>query len=306
MMQVVQNGIAHSTPTLSQKLELLAGDIKLAHSVFALPFACFSAVWAGIDQPHHLPGKLILIVLCMVAARTVAMTANRIVDARLDAANPRTAGRVLPSGRLSAGFYIAVLVVSAGIFIAVAGLFYVFYANPWPVILSAPLLAFMGAYPLMKRFTRFCHFYLGMALALAPVCAWVAVRGQIALPPLLMGLAVLLWTAGFDILYATQDFHSDRRTGVFSLPAALGIGRALGIARLTHAGAVAALVALGLLTQPLGWVYFAAVGATAAILVLEHLLVRPNDLSRLNVAFFTLNGIISLMLGAAGIVDVLL
>src|SRR5207248_6415529 len=144
-------------------------------------------------------GVLGLILACMVTARTVAMAANRLLDAKLDAINPRTARRAIPAGILSRGFYVAALVVCAAAFIASCGGFYYFYKNPWPLVLALPVLGYVSAYPLLKRFTRLCHYYLGGALALAPVCAWIAVSGTIGLPPLLMAGAVLMWTAGFDI-----------------------------------------------------------------------------------------------------------
>lgn len=285
-------------------LVVFARDIKLAHTVFALPFALLSAFLAADGLPTV--GQLLLILTCMVTARTVAMSANRLLDARLDSLNPRTAGRALPSGRLSVGFYTAALVLCSACFIAATALFWSIYGNPLPLYLSLPVLAFLVAYPLLKRFTAACHYYLGAALGLAPVAAWIAIRGDVAPLPLVLGAGVMLWTAGFDIIYATLDADVDRRTGVFSLPASLGVGGALWISRLSHVLSVACLVAVGGLRAGLGAVYYAAVGIAAALLVAEHLLVREDDLSRVNVAFFTLNGIVSVVVGAAGIVDVLL
>ena len=183
-------------------------------------------------------------------------------------------------------------------------MFHVLYGNIWPVLLSAPVLAFLIAYPLLKRFTRLCHYYLGMALGLAPICTWVAISGGITYEPLIMAAAVLLWTAGFDIIYACQDYESDCATGVFSIPARVGIAPALQISRLTHVACVAMLVLLGLLSPALHILYFIGVAIAALLLLIEHTLVRPHDLSKVNVAFFTLNGIISLVLGTLGILDV--
>ena len=171
--------------------------------------------------------------------------------------------------------------------------------------LSIPVLAFISAYPLLKRFTRLCHYYLGAALGLAPFCAWLAIRGSIDLTPLIMGAAVLLWTAGFDIIYACQDYQSDLETGTFSLPAKLGIGPALWISRLTHATSAGLILVLGWYCPALGILYFAGAGIAIALLIIEHSLVQPADLSKVGLAFFTINGIISLLLGTLGIVDVL-
>jgi 4-hydroxybenzoate polyprenyltransferase len=240
----------------------------------------------------------------MVTARTVAMGANRLLDAKLDARNARTAGRAIPSGRLSPRFYAAVVGVCAALFVAATGLFQFVYRNPWPLALAAPVLLFLSGYPLLKRFTRLCHYYLGAALALAPICAWLAVRGSVDAPPLWMAAAVLCWTAGFDIIYACQDYASDVECGVFSVPAKLGIARALLVSRATHAVCVVMLLLLGRSAPQLGLLYHTGVAAAVALLVVEHALVRPTDLSKVGLAFFTVNGVISLLLGALGIADV--
>jgi 4-hydroxybenzoate polyprenyltransferase len=163
---------------------------------------------------------------------------------------------------------------------------------------------FLCAYPLLKRFTRLCHYYLGAALALAPLCAWLAIRGDIAWAPVLMALAVLTWTAGFDIIYACQDYDCDVRDGVFSVPARVGVSKALWIARLTHACSAALLVTLGLRTPAFGAIYFSGVAAAIALLIVEHIVVRADDLSKVGLAFFTINGVIALLLGTSGVVDV--
>jgi 4-hydroxybenzoate polyprenyltransferase len=291
------------TTSLS-KLETLARDIKLSHSIFALPWAIFAAFLASRGWP--LPGQLALIVLCMVTARTVAMTANRLLDAKLDAVNPRTARRAIPSGALSPNFALAALVFCALLFIASTALFWTLYKNRWPLILSLPLLLFLIAYPLLKKFTRLCHYYLGTALGLAPICAWIAIRGNLTVTPLLMGCAVLLWTAGFDIIYACQDYAVDVAAGLFSVPSKLGIPRALWVARLTHLACIALLIATGLSTTPaMGPLYFTGVGIAIVLLAIEHSLVHPDDLSKVGIAFFTINGIISLLIGTLGVLDVL-
>lgn len=284
------------------KLSIFAGDIKIHHTIFALPWALLSTFMAARGMPA--PGKLLLILLCMVTARTVAMAANRLLDARLDALNPRTARRAIPSGALSARFVLVMVVFCAIAFILATALFQVVYRNPLPLIWSVPVLLFISGYPFLKRFSRLCHYYLGAALALAPVCAWVAIQGDIELPPLLMAAAVLLWTAGFDIIYACQDYQVDVECGLHSVPSRVGIGRALWIARITHAVSLAAMIALGFSTPQLGMLYFIGVGLAAILLIVEHALVRENDLSKVGLAFFTVNGFISLALGSLGIADV--
>jgi 4-hydroxybenzoate polyprenyltransferase len=293
--------------TLTTKFSALASDIKLHHSVFALPWAILATVLAASRTPGGLKlGQLGLIVLCMVAARTVAMTANRLLDADIDAKNPRTARRAIPGGRLSKVFVAVCLVACAAIFIAAAGGFWFFYRNPWPVALSVPVLLFVAAYPLLKHFTRLCHYYLGAALALAPLCAWIAIKGTIDAPPLYMFAAVLLWTAGFDIIYACQDYEFDVQNKLFSVPAKIGIGPALWTARITHALCLVFIILLAVTTPELGAPFRIGVAITALLLVIEHALVKPTDLSKVSMAFFTINGVISLLLGSLGVVDILL
>jgi 4-hydroxybenzoate polyprenyltransferase len=235
------------------------------------------------------------------------MAANRLLDAKLDAINPRTARRALPSGALTPPFYLTILLTCTALFLLLVSGFWFLVSppNPWPLALSLPVLAFLTAYPLLKRFTRLCHYYLGAALALAPVCAWLAISGQLNWPPIVMALAVLLWTAGFDILYACQDYDSDRATGVFSVPSQLGIPKALWVARLTHTACAAALVAIGLVSPTLSTFYFLGVALAIALLIVEHSIVKPHDLSKLSLAFFTLNGIISLLVSTLGLIDIL-
>jgi 4-hydroxybenzoate polyprenyltransferase len=286
-------------------LKALASDIKLHHSVFALPWAILSAVLAAHRSGGLRAWQLFLILICMVSARTVAMVANRLLDARFDAANPRTARRAVPSGRVTPLFGWIALAGSTAVFLGGAVGFLVVYHNRWPIVLAIPVLAFLIGYSLMKRYTRFCHYYLGAALALAPVCAWVAIAGSMNLPPLLMFGAVLLWTAGFDILYACQDYEFDVKHDLFSVPSRIGIAAALWVSRLTHLGAIGFLVGLEATTPELGVLFGIGIGIAAVLLVIEHSLVKANDLSRLNLAFFTLNGIISLILGGLGVLGVL-
>jgi 4-hydroxybenzoate polyprenyltransferase len=284
---------------------LFAQDIKISHTVFAMPWAILSAVLAWHRSGGPIVGKLAVVLVCMITARTAAMASNRLLDAELDRRNPRTARRAIPSGQLSHAFVTAALLLCAALFIAATAVFWLVWNNVWPLALSLPVLAFICAYPLLKRFTRLCHYYLGAALALAPICAWIALSGGIAIPPCIMAAAVLCWTAGFDILYACQDFQSDRETGVVSVPAKVGIPRALWISRATHAACVAFLLLLGRVTPELSTLYFTGVAIAAMLLIVEQSLVRPNDLSKVGLAFFTINGIISLLVGALGVIDVL-
>lgn len=291
-----------AVPSLAARLSVFASDIKLSHTVFAMPWAILATFMAA-EAATPRWGQLGLIVVCMVLARTVAMGANRLLDARLDALNPRTARRAIPSGKLSIGFVAGIVIACAVGFIGATLLFGIFYHNWIPLIASVPVLLFVSAYPLLKRFTRLCHYYLGAALALAPVCAWVAIAGTPAIEPVLMACAVLLWTAGFDILYACQDYESDIATGIFSVPARLGIAGALWVARFTHVACAACLIILGLVSAPLSVLYLVGVGVACGLLVIEHSLVRAKDLSKVNLAFFTINGIISVLLGVLGVID---
>ncbi|MDB5320350.1 MAG: ubiA [Phycisphaerales bacterium] len=288
------------------KLTVFARDIKISHTIFALPWAILATFLAAKETAHPITAiKLLLILICMVSARTLAMAANRLLDASLDAQNPRTARRAIPSGALSKTFVIGVAIVCVVAFLIACYGFYFFYNNSWPLLLGLPVLAFLAAYPLLKRFTRLCHYYLGAALALAPLCAWLAIAGQLAWAPLLIAAAVLCWTAGFDIIYACQDYASDCATGVFSVPAKLGIAKALWVARLTHLACAALLVTLGWVSPTLSIFYFVGVAFAIGLLIVEHLLVKPNDLSKVGLAFFTVNGVISLLVGTLGMIDVL-
>jgi 4-hydroxybenzoate polyprenyltransferase len=300
----MSRALAQPPIPVEPKLLTFARDIKISHTIFAMPFALLSAFLAAGGSPWL--GQLLLIVLCMVAARTVAMSANRLLDAELDARNPRTAGRALPAQKLSRSFVSVILAACALAFVFSTALFGIVYRNWLPLVLSIPTLLFLVAYPLLKRFTQLCHYYLGAALALAPICAWLAIRGNVELPPLVLAGAVLCWTAGFDIIYACQDYQSDRLTGVVSIPAKIGIGKALLVSRATHLIALAMLIALGRVTPQLSTLYYIGVACAALLLIVEHSLVSENDLSKVTLAFFTVNGMISLALGTLGIVDVLL
>jgi 4-hydroxybenzoate polyprenyltransferase len=292
--------------TLRGRLAALAGDIKIHHTVFAMPWALLSAVLAGRQFPGTLTiGKIGLVILCMVLARTFAMAANRLLDADLDARNPRTARRAIPAGALSRKFVGSTILFCGAAFIASTACFEIIYRTLWPLALSIPVLLFLGAYPLLKRFTGLCHYYLGIALALAPVCAWIAIAGRIDWPPLVMFAAVMSWTAGFDIIYACQDYQSDLATGVFSVPSRLGIPTALWVSRLTHLFCAASLILLVKFVPQFGLLFAIGVSLAIILLIVEQALVKPTDLSRVSLAFFTINGIMSLTLGTLGIIDLL-
>jgi len=282
--------------------------IRFSHSVFALPFAVMAAFLAGRHRPTGWPtlGQLALVVLCMVAGRTYAMTFNRLADARLDARNPRTAGRALPSGRLRPGPVWVFLTIAATAFVAGCLGFAYWYDNPWPMRLAPPTLLLLAAYSYLKRITSLAHFGLGAAIGFAPAAAWIAIDpASLGWPAILLAAAVLFWIAGFDIIYACQDVEADRREGLHALPARYGVAKALWISRGCHVLTVAALAALGFLTH-LGWLYWAALAATTILLAAEQAVVRAGDLSRVNLAFFTLNGMVSLLLGIATIADIYL
>jgi 4-hydroxybenzoate polyprenyltransferase len=286
------------------KFRTFAADIKISHTLFALPWALLAMFLAAGGMPRLI--IILLILGCMVSARTFAMAANRLFDAKLDEINPRTARRAIPAGKLSRGFYRTILIACGFAFLACASGFWIFARNFWPILLALPVLAYLSAYPFLKRFTRLCHYYLGGALALAPLCSYLAVSGSIHLAPILMFATVFTWTAGFDIIYACQDYESDRATGVFSVPARIGIGPALWVARCTHLFSIAFLILLGLTTPAFGLLYFLGVGCAILLLIIEHSLVHPDDLSRVNLAFFTINGIISVAVCTLGISDIFL
>ncbi len=286
----------------------LGRDIKLSHTVFALPFALLAtflaAGWAG-RRPALT--ELMLILLCMVTARTFAMAVNRLMDAAIDAQNPRTAGRAVPSGRLGWGFMVWVIVGAAGVFTLGAAGFWVTHGNHWPLVLSPAVLAVLAMYSVTKRFTWFCHLFLGVALAVSPLAAAVAIEpGFLAWPvPWLIAVTVVCWVAGFDVIYALQDVDFDRSMGLFSMPASLGPVKALWISRGLHAMVVVLLVLCGAISRQLGVGFDTACGLVAVLLIVEHALVWRSATNHLEVAFFTVNGVISVVLGLAGIVDVL-
>lgn len=300
------------------RLRHLLEMIRFSHTIFALPFAMLAAVMAwntpapeGLTQPRFAFEHWLGIVLCMIGARSAAMAFNRLADHKLDALNPRTQGRHIPAGLLSVGTVVVFTLVASAIFVAGTLLF---LPNVLPVVLAVPVLLFLFAYSYTKRFTSLAHFWLGASLMLAPICVWIALRGEILLqvprdilPAVLLGLNVLLWVAGFDIIYACQDYDYDVKARLRSVPAALGIAGALRVAALCHLAMIATLIALPLACPQLhlGWLYWAGISAVASLLVYEHWLVGPTDLTRINAAFFKVNAIVSVGLFVIGTIDML-
>lgn len=276
------------------RLCLFLEMIRFSHTLFALPFALTSMVLVWQETPPHWL-DIVGVLLCMVFARSAAMAFNRIVDRKLDAANPRTASRHLPSGTLSLKSVVLFTAVSVVGFVASTWLFTLQDdPNYWPVILSGPVMVWLLLYSLTKRFTSLAHFWLGASLMLAPIAAWIAILGMVQLEtPVLLGVSVFFWVSGFDILYACQDAEFDSNAGLHSIPARFGIARSLQLALLCHIVMLAALLGLGLACEHLGTLYFVGLGLIAILLAYEHWLVQPNDLTRVNRAFFHVNGIIS-------------
>lgn len=291
----------------------LARDIKLSHSIFALPFALlglFMAAWpspplatiGGLD----LIVSILLVVIAMICARTAAMLANRWLDHDIDARNPRTAGRALPSGATDSRTVLAGLIISAGLFMIACLLFLVLLGNWWPLILGVPVIGWLCLYPLLKRMTWACHLWLGASLAMSPLAAAIAVQPEtLSNQPALWLLSgmVLCWVAGFDIIYALQDVDIDKQEGLHSIPSTFGLNGAMWFSRTLHLIAGICLILAWLLDQRLGGAFLAASIAACLLLVIEHLTVRRWGTSRMAITFFTLNGVVSCILGAAGIID---
>ena len=273
--------------------------IKFSHSVFALPFALSGAALAASVFGADL-GQVGWIVVAMVGARSAAMGFNRLADRHLDAANPRTAQRELPRGAVSPGAVALFVLLSAA-----ATVWAAYQLNPLCFYLSPLVLAVLLFYSLTKRFTWACHLVLGLCLGGAPVGAWLAIAGEFAWPPLLLGMAVLCWVAGFDILYACQDYDFDRDTGLHSIPVRFGMAASLRLARLLHLAAVGCMLAVGYM-MGLQAVFYLGVALIAGLLVYEHRLVRPDDLSKVNMAFATMNAVISVVFFVFTLADLLI
>ena len=310
--------------------------IRFSHTLFALPFALLAAVMAWTATSHEniesydslrrhyvteyvvqmhksdfRPAfrvqELVGLLLCMASARSFAMSVNRLADRRLDALNPRTAGRHLPAGILSVRQVVAFTVACAVVFV-VSTLW--FLPNRLPIYLSLPVLAFLAGYSYAKRFTALAHFWLGAALGISPIAVWIAIRGDVVLehpadllPAAVLGGAVLTWVAGFDILYACQDYDADVKARLHSVPITLGIPAALPLAAICHFATIVLLAYLPWAYPLFGWIYWAGLVPVAVLLVYEHWIVRPNDLSRVNLAFFQINAVIGVALLAVGTLD---
>jgi 4-hydroxybenzoate polyprenyltransferase len=317
-------GVAHTLRHPSSFILRLVGIcrkilemIRFSHTLFALPFAILAAVMAWSVSPNQpFPGafgwrQLVGILVCMVCARSAAMAFNRLADRHLDAQNPRTNQRHLVRGDLSVSSVVVFTLMTALGFVAGT---LMFLPNWLPAVLSAPVLAFLCGYSYVKRFTSLAHFWLGTALMLAPVCTWIAIRGDEVLrnpadilPAFFLGLAVLPWVAGFDIIYACQDVESDRRATLHSLPAKFGVVSALRIAAACHAAMIVVLLSLPWTCPELGLgsIFIAGTIAVALLLIYEHWIVSADDLTRVNVAFFQLNAVVSIGLLVIGTLDVL-
>ncbi len=306
---------------LYAQLKKLLEMIRFSHTIFALPFALMAALMAWAVPVGDGPGvdfnwlHLLGILVCMVGARSASMAFNRLVDRKIDALNPRTAKRHIPSGELSVRAVTMFTIASTLVYIL--GML-LFLPNWLPLVLSIPVLLVLFGYSYTKRFTPLAHFWLGLALMLAPICAWVAVRGLVVIhdpldvtPAALLGLAVMFWVAGFDMIYACQDYEYDKEKGLKSIPVMLGISGALRLAAICHAVMIGLLVAMPLMSVvagpdlDLGIVYWLGIAAVAALLLYEHSLVRPNDLDRVNIAFFNVNAVVSVGLFIVVAVDLL-
>ncbi|MHC4662194.1 MAG: UbiA-like polyprenyltransferase [Planctomycetota bacterium] len=280
--------------------------IKFVHTVFAMPFAL--TAYALTVQTVANPGwlRLLLVIAALVAARTMAMAFNRFTDAKFDAENPRTANRAIPAGKLTRGFALVVAIICAAIFVALT-----YAMNFLAFVLSPVVLVVLLGYSYTKRFTALTHFGLGLALGLAPIGAYIAITGEfggrIAIATAVLGFAVMLWTAGFDIIYACQDYEFDKKRGLHSIPVRFGPGRALLVSQGLHALMIIALLGVLALAWPhLSYTFCLGIVATAVMLIYEHSLVRPHDLSRVNVAFFTVNGCVSVFLFLTALADLFL
>lgn len=313
-----------STPApasgFAERLAIAAGDIKLSHSIFAMPFALLAAFLArpvGMSW-RDFGALLALVVVCMIVARSWAMLVNRLADRLLDARNPRTASRAFASGRLSAPFGICLAVSLACAFLFITSVFWFAFANPWPVLLAIPVLAWIGLYSLTKRFTWACHLFLGTSLAASPLAAAIAVNpGALGLTgaPVVEGVQaslwclaamVTFWVAGFDIIYSLQDVEADRREGLFSLPSKMGVRGAIWTSRFLHIAAFFCL-ALAWRTEPrMQTLFGVGVGLVGFLLIIEHAILAKRGKAGLDAAFFTMNGLVSLVVGVLGMSDAVL
>lgn len=281
-----------------KRISIILEAIKFEHTLFALPFAFSGAVLAakGLPTPH----QAFWILLAMIGARSSAMAFNRLVDVHYDAQNPRTQDRALPRGILLRNFFIGMIIASSAVFI-----FSAWMLNPLTFALSFPGLAWILFYSYTKRFTAFSHLILGFSLSFAPIGAHIAVKGAIEFLPILLGLGTMFWVAGFDVLYSCMDYEFDRKVCLYSIPRFFGIKKALRIAMLFHVIALLFFIQTGV-SGEMGAIYFGGIAMTFVFLFVEHALLSPEDLSKINVSFFTMNGIVSMVLFLAILGDTLL
>lgn len=274
--------------------------IRFSHTIFALPFALLAAViaWSQPDSVFRWR-DLAGILVCMVTARSAAMAFNRLVDRKIDAGNPRTVKRHIPAGLLSVRAVWIFTIVMSLLFVAATTLF---FPKQWPLRLSVPVLLFLLGYSLAKRFTSLCHYWLSAALMLSPIAAWIAVRDEFSIVPAALAGVIFFWVGGFDILYACQDADFDRSQKLNSIPARFGIPSALRIAFVSHLLTIAMLLVLWKIAA-LGWIFLAGIVVISLLLLYEHSLVRPDDLTRVNIAFFNVNAIISFGILVLGCID---
>lgn len=282
--------------TVFERVKVFLEMIKFSHTLFALPFAFTGALLAARGLPSI--WQFFWILLAMIGARTAAMGLNRLIDADIDAQNPRTATRAIPAGLLSKGSVAIFIIISIVVLIYAA-----YRLNPLCLKLSPVALFFLVLYSYCKRFTALAHVVLGICLAAAPIGAWIAIRGDVTLPPILLGAAVMFWVAGFDILYALQDLEFDRQAGLHSIPVKLGVSGSLWLARLFSLVMIALLIWLCLI-EALGIAFICGIIAVTLLLFYEHLLLKDGDLSRLDLAFFTMNGYVSIIIFVATAVEI--
>ena len=315
MMTDLNAVVPQDRPGVVKRFGTFLEMIKFSHSIFAMPFALIAAFLAARAIDLVWPGwiRLGLIVLCMVLARTFAMTFNRLVDRDFDSRNPRAMRRPSVTGEVSRAFMIGTLVICGILFIGATLLFDLILGNVYPVVLAVPVLGWIALYSFTKRFTWLCHFFLGSSLCLAPISAWIAIvppHGPVVgVQVLLLAGAVLFWLPGFDILYALQDVEIDRKEKLFSLPARFGVAESLWISRACHFLVIVLLLAFGLGIGgglPLGPVYWLGFVIVVLLLVIEQSLVKPHDISKVNLAFMTMNGLVGLIFGLTTIAAILL
>ncbi len=271
--------------------------VKFSHTIFALPFALMAALLAADGMPSL--WKIFWIIIAMAGARTGAMGANRLLDARFDALNPRTQDRALPAGLIETKQALGLTIASYLIFIFAAAML-----NSFCFQLAPYIIITLTAYSVAKRYTPYTHYILGFCLGLAPIGAWIAVTGSLAFTPLILGFAVGCWVSGFDLLYSLQDIEFDKTEGLYSIPAEIGVEATLALARKLHLGMLGALFLVYLFSASLGWLFLLALIVIAALLHYEHELLSPNDLSKIDTAFFTINGYISITIFVIAALDI--